>query len=310
MRKPFRAPLANSRASGMTPGSIGAMLKAPSSRRNTSRSFSARSNEPPSSWRNWIGSSTESGKNVSSMRTSEAVRIARELRDGARQVRELSTKLEKERSSRRQALTRSFEAELQRARAEHSKALETLNRERDFFAGEQSRRRQERGAWITKALAARKRRLLDRIDEVEGRGKFAVQKGLLDTERSRGEELGATKLEFEQFKENAERWRASFADLRSRFKQTFRGYLGYRGLLSSTSSNTPESSGSEFELTEKVRQLHSQNQTRLQHCRANLLTGLFRLVPIWIWLLLIVAAAFVGPERFGWSGFSREQFTN
>ncbi|MGZ8939696.1 MAG: hypothetical protein ACXW32_10840, partial [Limisphaerales bacterium] len=115
--------------------------------------------------------------------------LVNELRATTLRLQETNARAEKETTVRKAALIRQSEAELQRLRDEQTLAREQITTQNRTQLDHLAKRTAARKTRITKAHATSRKRSLDRIDEIEGRRKFAVQKGILDTERGRDQRV-------------------------------------------------------------------------------------------------------------------------
>src|SRR5688500_4344001 len=111
------------------------------------------------------------------------------LRSTAARIQEANARLEKESAVRKQALVKQADTELQRLQDEQKTRREEIGAAGRSRAEHLERRTAQRKTRLTRAQATSRKKAMDRVDEVEGRRKFAVQKGILDTERARDQRL-------------------------------------------------------------------------------------------------------------------------
>ncbi|HVK57356.1 MAG TPA: hypothetical protein VM735_01140, partial [Candidatus Kapabacteria bacterium] len=108
---------------------------------------------------------------------SELGAIVNGLRTTAARIQEASTRLEKDAGTRKAGLVKQADVDLQRIGETQNAGREEIVRTGRERVEHLERRTAERKNRITKAFGTSRKRGLDRFDEVEGRRKFAVQKG-------------------------------------------------------------------------------------------------------------------------------------
>jgi S-DNA-T family DNA segregation ATPase FtsK/SpoIIIE len=242
------------------------------------------------------------------MTTHEVAESAGRLREGARKLRELEAKLDKDFAHRKTALTRGLESELQRARGEQANRIEDLNQKRDTWREQLRQRMAERAARITEAAATAEMAAEARIDETENRRKFAVQKGTLDLERGRDEAVANAKSEFEDFQKNAGQWRAALEERTAQFIKAFRPFRSFSRLLAIPADSVQSRSGeSEYQLIERVQELHEKTGASLKGGGWLITAKIFGAAPLWVWFFLFGAVAAAGPDRLRLAGVSPTQ---
>jgi DNA segregation ATPase FtsK/SpoIIIE, S-DNA-T family len=235
------------------------------------------------------------------MAVSELGDLVNGLRATAARLNENISRLEKETATRRGTLLKQAEAELQKLREEQNGRRESISTSARERTEHLETRTAERKNCITKAHATSRKRAMDRIDEVEGRRKFAVQKGLLDTEKSRDQRLAELEREWVEAQRNAEQFRYRTTQLHESARKSFRAYPTFPRLL----RRPVEAAGSEKAVPEAY--IRGAEQS-LKRYRARILPELFRFLPIWLWWLVGLGLLFAGPERLGFQGMGEPQF--
>jgi len=173
-----------------------------------------------------------------------------------------------------------------RVSAEIAAAESTLQTERQRIASVHERRRSR----IVKATRAAKKSRLKRIDDQESRRKYEIQRDLLQTGRNRDAELKRNEDGFENFSDALNRERESLVVLGRRARGCFRGYRKFLGLLSAS----PEMAGGldlsrdENHLLEDLRALLAKSNDDLRRFRTFLSPLLFRFLPPWLLVPLIL----------------------
>ncbi|MSU37233.1 MAG: ATP-binding protein [Pedosphaera sp.] len=120
-------------------------------------------------------------------------------------------------------------------------------------------------------------------DQITGRGKFTLQKGLLDAERLRDSNLAGLKSSEEEFNATLLQTQTAFAEIEGDASGSFRGYIGFKGMLAPTAkwpdANAPTDPDS---LRDLLFELQGITRTQLDGFRRNPVTQLFRWLPIWL----------------------------
>lgn len=188
--------------------------------------------------------------------------------------------------------------EIEKGKIEEETAAKRKTLEKDFdrlsTALEEHRgARQER---LERAYASASEKVYAKIEEREGRRKFAVQKGMLDLEKARVDATKSAEQDYLQFQQSAEAARQELEQTRRRIHGAFGGYPGFRKLLKSapeTALDPEPASG-----PEALAGAAEANRSALRHLKRyqlTLVTQIFRYVPIWLWLLIVVCAVIAAP---------------
>jgi DNA segregation ATPase FtsK/SpoIIIE, S-DNA-T family len=236
------------------------------------------------------------------MSVSEVGEVLNKVRSTAARIQEIYARLEKETHARRTNLTRQAETELQRLRDEQSARREEINSRARARLVHLEKRTAARKTCITKAQATSRKRALERIDEVEGRRKFAVQKGILDTERNRDQRISELERNWAADQQTAGAFNYHVAQLRDSARKSFRAYPTLPRLLRAGANSTSET------ITTSADDLLNKAATDLKRYRARVLPEIFRFLPIWLWWAIAIGLFVVGPARLGLPGMSETQF--
>ena len=165
------------------------------------------------------------------MSVTEIGDLVNTLRATSERVAEALARLERDAAARKAALTKQAETALQRSQGEQRERREEINTSAQARLAHLEKRTAARKTRITRAQATSKKRSLDRIDEVEGRRKFAVQRGILDTERRRDEHVAQLESEWATAQQNSEHFRYRAGQLRESARKSFRAYPTFSGRL-------------------------------------------------------------------------------
>jgi len=225
------------------------------------------------------------------------------LRGTATRIQEASARLEKETAVRKAALTRQGDAELEKLLEEQKARRDDIKGNAGVRLANLEKRTAARKTRIMKAHATSRKKSLERIDEVEGRRKFSVQKGILDTEKGREQKIAELDSNWAAYQQESANFQYQAAQLRESARKSFRAYLTFPKLLR-------ESAPSDLK-SQDQNQLLAQAASNLKSCRARVLPEIFRFVPIWLWWAIAIGLFVVGPARaglLGLNGFSEAEF--
>jgi hypothetical protein len=148
----------------------------------------------------------------------------------------------------------------------------------------------KRRARIAKAHQGSKKMALERIELEEGRQKYLVQKGLLDTERNRKAELAANDTRHEEFKGALAQHRQAFTELEQTSQSAFRAYTPFLQALAEPGPvPEPDVTRDEYQLLEEVSQLYTRTGEHLARFQKLWAPAFFKVVPVWLLVPLLVA---------------------
>src|SRR5262249_52625699 len=133
------------------------------------------------------------------------------------------------------------------------------------------------------------RQIAQRIDDEEGGRKYKVQRGLLDTQRQRSDGLAQNDATLAEFEGQLAASRAAFDQLEHAAAGAFRGYRRFRRLLTSDRGPGPELAQDEYQLLQQLGELHARTTRDLARFKKRLLPQVFKFVPLWLWIVLMVA---------------------
>ncbi len=140
------------------------------------------------------------------------------------------------------------------------------------------------------AHASARKRALEMVDHEEGRRKYAVQKGTLDTDRLREELLAANEKALVDFRARVEEARVDWQELANKSRHTFRGMaLFQRFLRREATGDTP--TGDHEALLAEANHLQTSARNDLSKYKGLVAPKLFRSAPIWVWLVIAVGLA-------------------
>ena len=148
-------------------------------------------------------------------------------------------------------------------------------------------RYEQRKARIDEARRSSQRLAEERIEDREGRRKYAVQKGTLENDRSRSDGLKQNEEGRIAFAAELAREREELAALDAAVRKALRGYGGFFKMLEGGSSLAePAESTGEDQMLEQVRQLVTHAWEELKVVEQMFLPRLFRQMHLRWWLAL------------------------
>jgi hypothetical protein len=209
-------------------------------------------------------------------------------------------------SSRASDLKRDFATRSTRLRAQFEQAMASerarwnSETETEKTAVAQSRERIEsafksRQARIATARENTRKRRLAEIESNEGNRTVETQHGLLDTDRTRDSENQNNKAHHETSLTRLAEAQSRLEQLEARARSILGGQ---RALTATTSSAFTDESLPETQLAGQLHQRLETAQRELTGARRLVLPVLFRFLPLWVWILLILLGAFVFVPEF------------
>lgn len=165
---------------------------------------------------------------------------------------------------------------------------------------------------LADAHGSTRKRGLEYVQQTEDRRKYAVQKGTLDTERSRDEALAKNDAAFADFQGQLAESRAALAEIERQAFSAFRGYRGFRKpLLREYSVSGEENALDHVQIIERLRSMQTETTALLEQFRKQPLPKLFRVAPLWCWFVLALVCAFglrPGLAALNFGALSSQQF--
>lgn len=147
---------------------------------------------------------------------------------------------------------------------------------------------------IQRAHNQSRRRANQRLDQLDGRAVFGFQKGTLDAEKRRVAELTATNDAFNSLSAAIAEAQGRWLEKEAALRRTFGAFALFRRWLSPKSPwNPPDLAPDEYDLMNRVEAAFAELETSHAQARARLLPKLLRLVPFWMFCLLLAGASAV-----------------
>ena len=150
-----------------------------------------------------------------------------------------------------------------------------------------------RKARIARALENTRKQRLAEIEAEESRNTVELQHALLETDRARDADTRKNKVTHEEVATQLANERAALDQLAARARATFGGYRALAKLFSQPASGTrPDPGATESQLVEQLRVQRDHADRELARTRALVLPLIFRFLPIWVWVPLVLAVPF------------------
>jgi S-DNA-T family DNA segregation ATPase FtsK/SpoIIIE len=227
---------------------------------------------------------------------SETVGLLDNLRRTVREFAAAEERTAREYRAKTDAIEKRLKDELETHEAEFTQKIADV--ETEFNAAQEGLRAryERRKTRITRAQHSSQRQGLQRVEKDEGRKKYPIQKGLLDTKRNREEALKQNEARLADFHAQLEHDRAAFLELEERARRALRGYGRFRRQLREFSA-LPEIPVLEDEqkVLDELGRLHQQATNDLAKFRRFFAPRLFSYLPLWLWAVLIAMGAGVLP---------------
>ena len=201
-------------------------------------------------------------------------------------------KLNKDFRQKTDATEKRFKEESETLNAQLAQQLAEANAAFEAAKSGFQTRNEQRTARITRARKSSQKLSAERIDEEEGGWKHRSQKGLLDTKRWRTDSLALNDTRLAEFNSQLGENRAMFAALEEAAEKSFRGYAKFRKQLArGTVLPNTDLSPDEHQLLERLRELHGRAVKDGANFDKLLLPKIFRVLPLWLWLVFLVVVA-------------------
>lgn len=219
----------------------------------------------------------------------DTLRLVESLRETVRAVTARERALTQDFTARTLAETRRLEAAVADEELQLSEALGQAE-------AEQQARQQHLESWfvrrkgrIEKARKNCRKQAIDRLELEEGRQKYNVQKGTLETEKWQKESIAANNARSRELEARLAASGQAFAALEEDTVQAARGYGGLRTVLASPADPGAAPTGrDEYQLLDDADALQHHATENVAKLRKVLAPALFRGVPLWLWITLIV----------------------
>jgi DNA segregation ATPase FtsK/SpoIIIE, S-DNA-T family len=223
----------------------------------------------------------------------QALALLDRLRLAIREAIARAEELERDFSARNRKLRAQFDeamaAERTRWTAENE-AEQTEAAARRQCAEAHHAARQKR---IARAFENARKQKVAEIEGAEGKKTFEIQRDQLEADRVRDSDTQDNKNNYENFNARLAEQQTALYQTGIRARSALSAYRSLARLLDAPpKSATVETSAHENQLLEQLRARLDQVERELGRCRAAVLPVLFRFLPIWLWVLLILGVPF------------------
>jgi hypothetical protein len=189
------------------------------------------------------------------------------------------------------------EAQETAANEREVKAAAALKAEEDQCQARLARRKD----WINRAHSAVSRRVLSEIGRQDTHWKERTQQGIQDAERRRHEALAATAAAQDDFQRRLNESGNRLAGLEHSVRSAFRGYAKFRRLISPRRQwPEPDLAPDANALFATLQPLQEKLQRDLAGFQTMALPRIFRFVPAWPLIIVLLGVAAAGPVGAHW----------
>jgi len=218
----------------------------------------------------------------------------RQLRDRVQDVITRAAAAEKDYSTRAARLQAQSEQALEAERSRFASEMEAARASAQMRRNEVESQYASRKARLTKALGNTRIKKMADIDAEESRHTFAIQRDLLEADRVRETDVAASKTHYETFNANLAQAQTELVHLQADIPGALSAYKSLAKLVSGASASaTLDLSKREDELFEVLRAKLAGANRNLRSINARVLPLFFKMLPIWLWVLVSVGAPFL-----------------
>ena len=224
------------------------------------------------------------------------VALLETLKNALRDFAAREEKLNSDFRTRSAVETRAFDAAkgTQSTTAAETIAQATANF--DSASGQAHTRFEQRKACLNQAHINARKRVMDAITQQEADIKYSVQTGSLEAERVRDEKIAATAAALEDFNRRVGETQNRFLELEVSAHKAFGGYGGFRKMLAPDREwPQPDLSPDENQLLDELNRLEKKVGDDISRFRGLFPAAIFRILPIWLWGILLLGFAIVVP---------------
>lgn len=226
----------------------------------------------------------------------QTAELLHDLRRTAREFVEREEKITREFRAKMDLAQRRLKQDLENLEAEAATSMGEAQTQFDLGEANALQVYEKRKTRIAKGYQTSNRLGLQWIEQQEGRKKYPIQKGLLDTKRKREDSLKANDAVLAEFHTQLAANREAFVALEQDAHKAFRGYASFRRMLRGLPKmRDPQVAGDEHQLLDQLGKLHGKAQQEIAEFRRALLPKLFSILPSWLWILMIALAAAALP---------------
>ncbi len=231
------------------------------------------------------------------------------LRGTFREFADTEERINREFRNSSEASDKRFQAQI--AAIEKDLEVKTAAAQQEFASAKEAteKRFQQRKERIARAHLAAKKRGSGRIDAEEGRRKYHVQKGMLDTEKWRADSLAQNDAAFAQFQGQLATESGAVHSLRDDAARRFRGYRKFVHFLREPAK--AENSGADEHAFFQSAQRHRASAAeKFNRFRRLFIPAIFKFIPLWVWIVLSLGITFglyPALQKFSITGLTKDE---
>lgn len=214
------------------------------------------------------------------------------LRKAIREVATRAAEHKRDFTVRTAKLQAQFEQAAERERAEALARIETEKQNEAAKRAQIEAHFSARAARIMKAAHTARERRQAEIESEEGRRTFEIQRDLLQAERQRDADLQQANTTLEEFNTRLTVAADALAKSEAQARFTLGGHRSLARLFQHPPETKPDTAAPESQLIEQLGVRLAQVEDNLSRCRRLVLPLVFRVVPVWLWILLALAVPF------------------
>lgn len=217
-----------------------------------------------------------------------------QLRDRVHDVVTRAAAAEKDYSTRTARVRAQYDQALEAERSRFASEMESARADAESRRNEVESQYASRKSRLTGALANARKAKLAEIDAEESRHTFSIQRDLLEADRVREADTAANKARYDTFNENLAQAQVELVQLQADIPSALGAYKSLAKVISSAAASASlDLSKHEDELLEAMRARLTEATKQLGAINARALPLLFKMLPIWLWVPVILGAPFV-----------------
>jgi len=223
----------------------------------------------------------------------ETLALLDRLRAGIRDAVTRAAELERDFTTRSNRFRAQFDQALAEERTRWTSENEAAQTEAAAQRQRTERHHLARQQRIVHTLEVARKKKLVEIEGAEGKNTFEIQRAQLEADRVRDDEMQTNKTNYENFNTRLAEQQLALHQIEARARDTLGAYRKLARLLDSPpAAAAPDSAANENQLLEQLRARIEQANRNVSRCRAAVLPLVFRVLPIWLCVPLVLAAPF------------------
>jgi hypothetical protein len=232
----------------------------------------------------------------------EILALLERLRQIVKDFADRDEKLDLDLRARKTAEIRAHEFNSKQSATQSAESLAALEKSLEDAKVQARENAERRRLRINEAHKTVRKRVLEQVNEQEGRRKYKLQEASLQAERRKTSNLAEAAAEREATYKAVAESQAAFADLDNKVRSAFSGSGQFKRLLAPTVTwPEPDFSPDEHALLNKLHELHAAITADVSRFRRRIMPAISRFFPSWLAASLIILVGALTPfaERFG-----------